>query len=191
MKSKTINYGWPGNLLLLSAMMMSSFLFFSCEPETIDVQSNEITSDLKVNVTQKADHKDLPHQEIAKLRAAVAPYHNIEKAMADGYVIEVPGYFPHMGFHYLNGELMDQEFDLEHPELLLYVPMPNGELRFVGVEYATPIEDLDNPPPAPEGFSGEEDHWHINEEASLWTLHVWVGLQNPDGIFAEVNYRIP
>lgn len=171
--------------------MMGSFLFFGCEPDSLDPGTEEITSDLKVDVIEKAENKDLPHQEIAKLRAAMVKYHDLENAQADGYNIPATDYVSKMGFHYLNLGLLDQEFELERPELLLYVPKPNGELKFVGVEYATPIEDLNNPPPPPEGFSGDADHWVINHEAGLWTLHVWVGLPNPDGIFAAQNPRLP
>lgn len=191
MKSKIMNFSWPG-MLLCSAIMIMALSFSGCEPETIEDQSNDISSDLKVSLDQKADHKDLPHQEIARLRAAVAAYHNVEKAKEDGYIVEETDYFPHMGYHFLNPEYIgDNEFDLEHPEFLIYVDGPNGELRFVGVEYAVIIEDLGNPPPAPEGFTGDADEWHINEEYSLWTLHAWVGLQNPDGIFAPLNMRLP
>jgi hypothetical protein len=86
-----------------------------------------------------------------------------------------------MGFHYLNASLLDDKFEVEKPELLLYIPGENNKLKFVAVEYAVPIEDLDNPPSVPEGFT----------EFKLWTLHVWVKLDNPHGIFAPHNPSIP
>ena len=91
------------------------------------------------------------------------------------------------GIHYLNASLLDDKFEVEKPELLLYAPDENNKLKFVAVEYAVPIEDLNNPPPVPEGFKGADDVWEINTEFKLWTLHVWVKLENPDGIFAPHN----
>ena len=96
-----------------------------------------------------------------------------------------------MGYHYLKPELLDDQVELEHPEILVYAPAPNGGLRLVAVEYAVPIEDLENPQPAPEGFTGDADEWAINTQFSVWTLHVWIGLNNPDGIFASHNPRVP
>ena len=131
------------------------------------------------------DEVPLWHEEMNKLRAAVTPYDFIEHAEHDGYDTEVTGYRPHMGYHYLNAGLLDDTFEVERPELLLYAPDENNKLKFVAVEYAVPIEDLNNPPPVPEGFKGRDDVWEINTEFKLWTLHVWVKLENPNGIFAS------
>lgn len=125
--------------------------------------------------------------EIEKLREAISSYDHIEHAGHDGYTSEVTGYRTHMGFHYLNTTLLDDKFEVEKPELLLYAPDENNDLKFVAVEYAVPIADLNNPPPVPEGFKGNADVWEINTEFKLWTLHVWVKLENPDGIFASHN----
>lgn len=133
----------------------------------------------------------LRRQEVARLRAAIAKYHDIDKALADGYTVEFTGYRTQMGFHYLNPPLLDDQFEVERPEVLMYAPAANGGLRFVGVEYAVPIVDLQNPPPPPEGFSGGADAWAVNQEFSVWTLHVWVGLENPEGLFAHHNPRLP
>lgn len=117
-----------------------------------------------VSAATHVDTQTLPQHELARLRAVVARYHNIEHAIADGYTLEFTGYRSHMGFHYLKPALLDYTFELERPEVLMYAPAPNGGLRFVGVEYATTIEDMHNPPAAPEGFSGNADLWAINTE---------------------------
>lgn len=167
----------------------TSVLFISCEPETV----NDGVLDVNVenSADMKASMKEYPLKELAKLRASIAPYHNFELAYAAGYTLEVTGYRSQMGFHYLNPALLDDTFEVSKPELLLYIPGPNGKLRFVGVEYAIPIEDLNNPPPVPEGFTGDADQWVINTEFKLWTLHAWVGLHNPNGIFASRNPNVP
>lgn len=133
------------------------------------------------------DKVELWQPEMERLRAAITAYDHIHHAQHDGYDTEVTGYRSQMGFHYLNAPLLDDKFEVEKPEILLYAPDENNNLKFVAVEYAVPISDMDNPPPAPEGFKGDADVWEINTEFKLWTLHVWVKLENPHGIFASHN----
>lgn len=59
-------------------------------------------------------------------------------------------------------------FDPAKPELLVYADFGNGQLRLVALEYAVPLALSEN---APEGFTGDDDHWHRNETFGLWTLH--------------------
>ncbi|MBC7904492.1 MAG: hypothetical protein H7Y27_13790 [Gemmatimonadaceae bacterium] len=130
-------------------------------------------------------------QEIGFVRNAVAPYMDKKKAIADGYDTDVTGYRTQMGFHYVNGSLLDDKFELGRPELMLYAPYGNDTMKLVAVEYATPITDINNPPPPPEGFTGSHDVWEINTEFNLWTLHVWIGLENTHGIFSPHNPKLP
>jgi hypothetical protein len=129
--------------------------------------------------------------EVERLRAAVAPYHDINVAKEAGYDTDVTGYRTQMGYHYAKGSLIDDQFEVEQPEVLLYAHDGAGDLQLVAVEYATPIPDMDNPPPAPEGFTGDADVWVINTEFNIWTLHVWTELENPEGIFAAMNPKLP
>jgi hypothetical protein len=141
---------------------------------------------------QDDDHKQDPWQgEVDQLRSALTSFDDIESAKDKGYESEVTGYVKNMGFHYLNTAILDDKFDVENPELVLYVPDGHGGLKFVAVEYAVPIVDLNNPPPAPQGFKGDADVWEINTEFKLWTLHAWVGTDNPHGIFHPHNPNIP
>ena len=133
------------------------------------------------------DKVELWQPEVERLRAAITPYDFIEHAKHDGYDNEVTGYRTQMGYHYLKASILDDKFEVEKPEILLYAPDDNNDLKFVAVEYAVPIADLNNPPPVPEGFKGDADVWEINTEFKLWTLHVWVKLENPNGIFASHN----
>lgn len=137
------------------------------------------------------DNKEVWQEEVDKLRGAVTSYTTFGNATTNGYNQEITGYVNNMGFHYLKSTILDDKFEVENPELLLYVPDGNGGLKFVAVEYAVPIADLDNPPPAPEGFKGDADHWEVNTQFSVWVLHAWVGVDNPDGIFHPHNPNIP
>jgi hypothetical protein len=145
-----------------------------------------LTADL---ASARGDKATLQH-ELARARAATARYHHVEAAEADGYV-DIDLYIPNMGYHYLNlGLLEDGVFDVERPELLVYADLPNGKRKLVAVEYATP-RDPQNPPPAPDGFTGGEDEWSVNTDFDLWTLHAWVWMHNPDGVFAPMNPLVP
>jgi hypothetical protein len=127
-------------------------------------------------------------RELERARLATAKYNDISNAIADGYA-DINVFIPHMGFHYLKSSVLDAEFDLERPELLVYVPdLCEGRMRLVAVEYAVP---LNLSPTPPEGFTGQADVWHRNEQYGLWTLHAWIWLRNPDGVFAEFNPRVP
>lgn len=134
--------------------------------------------------------------ELERLRNATAAFADFDAAVAAGYSVEVidPGTgsstFPGMGIHYLNPDLLDDQFELERPEILLFVRNDQGAMELVAVEYATPIADLQNPPPAPQGFTGDRDAWAVNQTFSLWTLHAWVWMDNPDGTFASHNPRL-
>ena len=124
--------------------------------------------------------------ELASARRATARYHNLSHAVADGYV-DIDVFVPGQGFHYLNPSLLDDTFEADKPELLVYAADPSGRLRLVAVEYAVPVDLVSE---APAGFEGDDDHWHVNEAFGLWTLHTWVWLENPNGMFAEFSPRV-
>lgn len=119
-------------------------------------------------------------QELAEARNATAKYHDVEQALADGYVQR--GFAPGEGIHFVNASLMDCTFDPTHPETLLYIPSGEG-LRLVGVEYSIPSSCTSI---APDGFTGDADEWEANAEGRpVWALVAWLWLGNPNGVFAE------
>src|SRR5262245_53809467 len=126
-----------------------------------------------------------PTQELARVRNATARYHNLEQAEADGY--QNLGFCePGEGCHWINFSLVDGNFDLEHPEILLYAPTENGGMRLVAVEYVVPLSA--SPVTSPEGFTGDADTWREDTEgAGLWELTVWIWMPNPNGIFEQHN----
>lgn len=144
-----------------------------------------------VSVKSKTETLDT---QLKKVRKAAMRYRSFEQAKKAGYAEPYPfnpsPYVPNMGFHYINVGLIDGEFDLEKPEILLYLPNEQGKLKLVGVEYAIPLAISPTPP---EGFMGDDDHWHLNPNVAggSWTLHAWVVMDNPDGVFAEFNPNVP
>jgi len=128
------------------------------------------------------------NQELAIARAATAKYHDVARAVADGYV-NVNDYEPGEGFHYVKFPLIDNTFSPDEPEVLLYAQVPNEDrLELVAVEYAIPLPLSLN---APEGFSGNSDDWRRNEEIGVWECTAWVWLHNSNGMFAHTNPRVP
>lgn len=127
--------------------------------------------------------------ELARARAATAKYHTIARAEADGYV---PLGFceEEEGCHWVNFSLLDCDFDVTQPEILIYAPDQNGTPKhLVSVEYVQPLSCSATPP---EGFTGSDDVWRQDEEGfNLWEVSAWIWLNNPNGMFVQHNPRVP
>jgi hypothetical protein len=122
--------------------------------------------------------------ELQQARAATAKYRNIDNAIKDGYA-DIAVDVEHMGHHYMNTSLVDGNFDIRHPEILVYNRDANGKQVLVAVEYAVPLTD-----PMPEGFTGSQDVWNGTSGFPLWLLHAWVWAYNPDGVFNWTNEAV-
>lgn len=167
----------------LLLLILSAGFFFSCSTDTdSEIDSLEVY-DFKV---EKAT---TPEAQVEMLTKAMRRFHNFDVAIDQGY-IQVSELVPGMGYHFAKPEYVDMQFDLLKPEILVYHPDDNGKMQFVAAEYLIPIPGCDDSleySDAPEGFIGDEDHWHVNCLAGGWTLHAWVGLENPNGVFAAFN----
>ena len=139
--------------------------------------------------TASAPEQKLSPQNLADLaaaRKATARFHRVEQAEAEGY-INLNFCEEGEGCHWLKPSLLDGQFDLTQPEILLYVRDGDG-WRLVGVEYAVPLSL--SPGVAPEGFAGDADTWREDSEGvGLWELTVWLWLNNPNGMFEQHNPR--
>ncbi len=132
-------------------------------------------------------------RQLAAVRRATAKYHDVSKAIADGYLpaphcVGVPG-VGGMGYHYVKPSLTrDLALDPLQPELLLYVPSGNG-LRLVGVEYF--VAAVGQPTPSLFGrpFDGPMPG-HEPGMPTHYDLHVWLWQTNPNGIFAALNPNV-
>jgi hypothetical protein len=127
---------------------------------------------------------------IATLRRVTARYHNLELAIADGFVLvhpceERPGEGP-VGLLYAHfGRVGDGLIDPEQPEGLIYEPGMNGGLSLVGVEFAVPYQDPIQQPPQFLGATFQPE-----DEFGVFGLHVWVWRHNPEGMFATTNPNV-
>lgn len=130
------------------------------------------------------------NRELAAVRRATAKYHDVNFAIADGYVptqtcSALPGQGG-MGYHYVNPQLaMDLQSDPLKPEVLLYADTDDG-LRLVGVEYF----QADAGQPRPEVFGQPFDGPMPGHEPGMpvhYDLHTWLWQHNPGGMFAPWN----
>jgi hypothetical protein len=125
------------------------------------------------------------NRRLAATRAAVAPYHNLDKAEADGFVeitgcVALPG-VGGMGHHYAQLPFDATATELE-PEVLVYAP-ENGKLKLAAVEYIIPQDLwLEAEPPS---LFGQD--FVKNDVLDIWALHVWLFRHNPLGVFEDWN----
>lgn len=144
---------------------------------------------------------DITDGTLAQARAATARFHNVERALAAGYVRASPCE-PGQGYHYVNYALAgNPALDVSTPEVLLYEPGSNGKLRLVGVEYvrfygtfaapATPpyVRDPNGPSMFGVDFHGPMKG-HAPGMPDHHELHVWVWRHSPEGMFEAHNSRI-
>jgi hypothetical protein len=131
---------------------------------------------------------------LASVRAATVRYHDLEVALADGFVpasdcVDSPA--GAMGFHYLNPARLDTELVLDEPEVLLYERGRDGRLRLTGVEYL--VMDADGDPETLEHHVLAGQHLHgpkVGPIPAHYLLHVWIWKHNPAGTFADWNPRV-
>lgn len=146
-------------------------------------------------------------QLLAQIRAATAQYHDVDRAVADGYVREpvcaaiATGA---MGVHYPNTALIgfvpgvlprtgtDPNIDPLRPDVLVYEPQPSGRMRLVAVEYmvfqaAWQAAHPEQPVPSMFGvpFDLRTHGWKPHYE-----LHLWLWRENPNGLTAEWNPKV-
>lgn len=131
------------------------------------------------------------NRALAKLRRATARYHNVDAALADGFIPvgeceihegESPGGIPYANLEYL----FDGVLDPSRPDALLYEPGADGSVTLVGVELAMPYPLWSAAEP-PE-FLGHE--FRREDEMGVFGLHIWLWRSNPDGLFAWGNPRV-
>ena len=142
--------------------------------------------------------EDCPEEcrrQLAEARAATAKYHDVNAALADGFIptgpcVAVPS-LGAMGVHYANFfRLFDASINPAEPEFLLYAPDGRGGQRLVALEYFVPAYLTDTSPTL---FGREFDGpmpGHGPGEPAHYDLHVWAWRNNPSGMFAPFNPKV-
>ncbi|MBA2379499.1 MAG: hypothetical protein H0V76_07985 [Blastocatellia bacterium] len=130
-------------------------------------------------------------EQLKSAQQATARFQNTRTAERAGYMnigLEVPN----MGHHWVNFDLVDNVFEADKPEALVYADLGTGRLQLVAVEYLAPYDSAG----PPEGFVGTCDGWSPftppgGSEPVFWTLHAWIWHANLSGTFAKFNPLIP
>lgn len=128
-----------------------------------------------VNVELTSDMR----RELAALHPLFARYHDLDKAIADGYEFVGPCVsdpaLGGMGDHYsLNAEIDfgrgDGTYALETPQYLVYAPQKNGRRRLAALDYTVPYEKWHSAePPAFFGIP-----FTRNDGFGVWMFHIWL-----------------
>jgi hypothetical protein len=141
--------------------------------------------------------------DLQALRAATARFHDVSAAGRAGYA-QPPAPAPlhecissfddtgAMGFHFINGGLLDSEINPTQPEVLVYAPDKRGRLRLVALEFVVFQADwiAAHGNTMPELFgqmfmaTGFPNRFDI---PAFFSLHVWLYQDNPAGLFAPFN----
>lgn len=127
---------------------------------------------------------------LKNVHAIASRFHSTRQAENAGYAedpvcVEVPG-LGGMGHHWVNQSLVDPVFDALNPEVVLFAPDKNGNMKLVAVEYLV----INTGQTAPT-FDGQAfDVGGAPIPVAHWTLHVWIGKPNPSGTFAPFNPNV-
>ena len=135
------------------------------------------------------------NQLIETIRDATAKYHRVDAAVADGYVVASPcEAIPEggIGVHYRRSALFDAVVDPAHPELLVYEPQENGNLKLVAVAFVVPAlawaaSHVGVPLLGDQPFEDKRIPDWSSPPFPTYELHVWVWKHNPNGMYATTN----
>jgi hypothetical protein len=149
---------------------------------------------------------------VAGAREATARFHDLDAANAAGYsalVADLAGITciasptaGAMGVHYLNPNLAPElfdaaavaEVDAATPELLVYAPGPDGQLRLVALEYLALKASWDAHHAGPPTLFDQPFNVTLAGNRyglpDFYSLHAWIWDPNPTDLFAPYNPRV-
>lgn len=135
---------------------------------------------------------------VADVRRETADFRDFESSTAEGSGygkfldcfnnMQVGG----MGQHYVNGDLVgDDVLDPMKPEALVYEPTDDGEMILVAFEYLVFADKWDPNNTGREAPVLFDQPMHLKTTIPgtppVWTLHLWLWTDNPNGLFADFN----
>jgi hypothetical protein len=148
--------------------------------------------------------------DAAKAQSATAKYHDLQRAIADGYGV-LPAVqstskveatngcasskdgLGAMGVHYIhpdpNNPPFDDKVDAQHPEVLVYEPQANGNMKLVALEYVSTVPQT----LFGQAFAKTDLAPYVGGQEGTtfaWTLHAWIWDPNPTGALMPWNPRV-
>jgi hypothetical protein len=139
-------------------------------------------------------HHDQSGEFVKLVRESTRRFRDVSVAVAEGYVLQfgcVSGSDEGaMGVHYVNFPLVgDPALDPRQPELLVYEPQSNGQMRLVAADYLVLADAWHAKNPAPPELMGQLFHLFESPNRfglpAFYTLHVWAWKENPHGAFVN------
>ena len=140
--------------------------------------------------------------DLDRARAATARFQSVAQAERAGYALPPEGPLHEciasfdgsgaMGYHLINGALLDGTIDPTQPEVLVYAPDEHGRLELVALEYVVFDADWQGdiaPMLFGEMFMAtpEPNRYEI---PAFFALHAWIWEENPAGTFAAFNENV-
>jgi hypothetical protein len=95
-----------------------------------------------------------------------------------------------MGLHYVNGKLVASGvLDPTHPQIVIYEPTPDGNLRLIGADYLVIAQTWHMKHTETPEMMGQLFHLFDAPNRfglpAFYTLHVWAWKDNPNGAFVN------
>jgi hypothetical protein len=189
MRATTLRFGAVAVLLLAFAGVR-----FTAQPSAAAAQTPSASSHQhghgQVAVTVEMA------KQLTALHVLFAKYETVPKATAHGYAFVEPcisdPVLGGMGEHYSRDA--DNDFGrgdgtvaLERPQYLVFAPQRNGSRRLAALDYTVPYEKWTSTKP-PEFFGIP---FTRNDGFGVWMFHIWLYQNNPAGMFANFNPRVP
>jgi hypothetical protein len=170
-----------------SAAVLMSVVLGACQSEHVTTPDHSHHR----NPTVAAAVSGAVQADVARLRNLVAPLHSLAAAQGAGFNVAASDCVASpqggMGFHWANFGRVDATVKWDEPEALVFAPSndANDGVKLAAVEYIVPMALS---PKAPVLFGQTFEPG--GPDGSLWTLHVWTGINNPAGLFAPWNPKV-
>jgi hypothetical protein len=145
----------------------------------------------KLTVAQQVQAQTL----VDAVRSATSRFQDVGVAIAEGYGLLfgcVSGSdLGAMGLHYVKGAFLDDEIDVQRPEIVLYEQLADGSLQLTGADYLVDAKTWDKKHKNPPQLMGQLFHLFESPNRfglpAFYTLHVWAWKDNPNGTFTNWN----
>jgi hypothetical protein len=164
-------------------------------------------------VAEEAHSHNSPAQERESTREQQTNAANLVKIVRqsterfkDVRIAEAEGYALHfgcvsgsdsgaMGLHYVNMKLVGAgALDATRPQIVIYEPMPNGDLKLIGADYLLIADAWNAKNPGPPELMGQLFHLFESPNRfglpAFYTLHVWAWKDNPNGAFVNWHPKV-
>jgi hypothetical protein len=133
------------------------------------------------------------------VRESTERFMDVEVARNEGYALQFgcvsgPDYGA-MGMHFVNFPLVtDGEIDATRPEIVIYEPQPNGQLKLIGADYLVFADAWNSKHDGPPQLMGQLFHLFDAPNRfglpAFYTLHVWAWKENPTGTFVNWHSNV-